>query len=125
MKHRIDPSELFRIVPQATKKISHGAAIKIIRQRYCSKIHVAGYCDMFCEITCGPTLNEIFNRTNTAPDTGRLAGLLTWLCRVKAADLVEELTEAPKAVPKTPKDGWGVKTSPENQSTPSLEEILS
>jgi len=124
VKNRIKASDLFEIAPQASKKITHGAAVKIVRFRYCSKIHVAGYCDMFCEITCGPTLNEIFNRVNAAPDTGKLPGLLTWLCRVKAADLIEELVEAPKKTPTAPKDAWGVKTHPENQGDVSLEDIL-
>lgn len=121
---RIKSSELFRIVPTAGKKINPGAAVKIIRFRYCSKVHVAGFCDMECETTCGPTLTEIFNRTNSAPDQGKLPGLLTWMARVKAADLVEELSEAPKKEPEAKKDGWGVKTRPEEQSSPSLEELL-
>lgn len=124
MSNRIKAADLFQIAPQASKKISHGAAVKITRLRYCSKIHVAGYCDMQCATTCGPTLNEIFNRVNQAPDTGKLPGLLTWLCRVKAADLIEELTEAPKAVPKAAKNEWGVKTRPEDQESASLEDIL-
>ena len=124
VSNRIKASELFRIVPQASKKISPGAAVKITRQRYCSKIHVAGYCDKFCDVTCGKTLNEIFDRVNKANDDGRLPGLLTWLCRVKAADLVEELQEAPKKTPETLKDEWGAKTRPEDRESLSLEEIL-
>lgn len=121
---RIKSSELFRIVPQAGKKINPGAAVNIVRNRYCSKIHLAGFCDMECENTCGATLTEIFNRTNAAPDQGKLPGLLTWMCRVKSADLIEELIEAPKAIPEANKDGWGVKTRPEDQKDLSLEDIL-
>ena len=79
---------------------------------------------MQCETTCGPTLNNIFEEVNQAPDAKSHAGLLTWMCRVKSANLIETLTEASKTVPAVKKDGWGLKVKAEEQNTPTLEDIL-
>ena len=121
---RIKPNDLFRLVPSAKKKVSGGAAVRIIWDRYCSKITVAGYCDSACETTCGPTLQDIFKQVNQAPDAKSHAGLLTWISRVKAADLVETFVEATKAAPTAQKDGWGLTVKGEEKETPTLEDIL-
>lgn len=121
---RIISSELFRIVPTAAEKVPGGAAVKIIRNRYCSKIHTAGFCDQQCERTCGETLLAIFGRVNEAPDMHSYPGLLTWMCRVKSADLIEEIVEASKTAPTANTDGWGVPVQGEDQQPTSLKELL-
>lgn len=107
MSHtRIPDITLLEIV-EDIKKVTPGTAITVTRKRHCSKIHAAGFCDSQCEETCGDTIRKTFQDIHEATGVKNYPGLFTWITRVNAADLIEEMTEADKQEPKQKKDKWG------------------
>ena len=86
---RISGKDLFHIVPGASACVHSGTAVSIIRQRYCSRVHTAGYCSSDCA-NCADHLQRTFGRLQDAHEVRSPAGLLTYLARDEAVKYIEK-----------------------------------
>ena len=101
---RIDGRTLFRIVPDAAKSIASSQAVSITRKRYCSRVHVAGYCTINCD-NCSDSLQAAFTRLNKVEDIKSPEGLLTYLMRDEAVKHIESERGKEKTTPQ-PEVNW-------------------